>query len=1077
MSNFVVVSDTTNLATGGQINYTLSSTTTPGSEKTLEVLIRAPNGTILASSTNSYDNRSQIQSTINRQLDNKQQLVEQELTQVRKEISFLTSIINNPNTPPDQRSNARSLLPISQEEQTKLENEQNNIIITRTRFNATFTPVTSELNEQLIADQQPPAPTPPPPAPAPTPSPTANAAVVTSNAAPTTSTGTPTTAPLTGAASDDSGAKQDNPAGSTGAPPSTPAGSATGTNTPAPNSATQPNNSSPEAQSTGPALRTEASKTQPPGKRLKNPLGYFSSYNYQLSLYMITPDAYDAFIQSGRKNINAFSKLAGADNGGAYLIAQSGGINNKNELRAPGFGFDYSIDNLTLETITNGKAGEGDSNTTEIKFTITEPYGFSFVSNLRKAQYALEAELAKNGKSIKLPQNPTKQFFILGIRFYGYDEVGNLMKGAEVFDSNTLDPNAPGDGSLFQRYYDIVLTEMKFKIDGKAVTYNISAASLAPASAFSIKRGQIDTTMNIEANDVEEAINSLVEQLNNRQKEIYKNSSDLPNTYKVKFLGEAATLIGKAKLISPADLDKFKWPGSGAKKTADSNDQTATKNNTPNKTKTQISFSGSPKPTPIPAAISEIITQSQFLEQGLKTVYTTSLEPPKDKTKMNQIDQNTKKVLKWYNISSELSNAKWNEKSSDWVYDITYLIQVYETPVIDSVYANVTTKYYGPHKRYNYWYTGQNSEIISYVSELNNAYFTVAVAPQDGAKTSDTENPSTDGTSTGESGNGSRGSPAEIPVVPAKTQDQPTTGKLGGAGKEAQNSYITSLYDPASQATATIQILGDPDFIMVDSSYSEDTLYQKFYGADGYTVNPNGGQVFIEIDFKEAVDYSVDSVSTVDGAGRAGITGQPGTLSINESILFWNYPKDIAALVKGIQYMVLNVTSQFSDGQFKQTLACSVNTFNQSSKPLQGEGREPAANNTNQPAGTTPAAGTNTATGASTSASNATNADSGLKADPSSKPSTNRSLVSPNAVLPPPNEIVVSASSIVIPSRLGIVVDDDASGPILSNRFLNSSLADAGRETTNIFANTSGIRSTLLTTTNIPPPLRGPIII
>jgi hypothetical protein len=81
---------------------------------------------------------------------------------------------------------------------------------------------------------------------------------------------------------------------------------------------------------------------------------------------MITPDAYDAFIQSGRKDINAFSQLAGSENGGAYLIAQSGGINNQDELRAPGFAFDYSIDNLSFDTITSGKAGEGDTNTTQL---------------------------------------------------------------------------------------------------------------------------------------------------------------------------------------------------------------------------------------------------------------------------------------------------------------------------------------------------------------------------------------------------------------------------------------------------------------------------------------------------------------------------------------------------------------------------------------------------------------------------------------------------------------------------------------------------------------------------------------
>ena len=100
-------------------------------------------------------------------------------------------------------------------------------------------------------------------------------------------------------------------------------------------------------------------KTPKPGSRLQNPLGNFSSYTYQLSLYMITPDAYDAFQLSGRKNINALSSKDGngqATQGGAFLIAQSGGINNKTSQRAPGFELDYYIDDLKIKTAVNGKS-------------------------------------------------------------------------------------------------------------------------------------------------------------------------------------------------------------------------------------------------------------------------------------------------------------------------------------------------------------------------------------------------------------------------------------------------------------------------------------------------------------------------------------------------------------------------------------------------------------------------------------------------------------------------------------------------------------------------------------------------
>jgi hypothetical protein len=46
-----------------------------------------------------------------------------------------------------------------------------------------------------------------------------------------------------------------------------------------------------------------------PGKRLSNPLSNFSSYTYKISLYMITPDAYNAFVESGRSDINAINKF------------------------------------------------------------------------------------------------------------------------------------------------------------------------------------------------------------------------------------------------------------------------------------------------------------------------------------------------------------------------------------------------------------------------------------------------------------------------------------------------------------------------------------------------------------------------------------------------------------------------------------------------------------------------------------------------------------------------------------------------------------------------------------------------
>ena len=89
-------------------------------------------------------------------------------------------------------------------------------------------------------------------------------------------------------------------------------------------------------------------------ERMSNPLSKFSSYTYQLSLYMLSPDAYNQY-SAGFLGKTLFT--SGPDGGpsvGARLIAQSGGANRdlKTDVRAPGFELDYYIDNLKIISAT-----------------------------------------------------------------------------------------------------------------------------------------------------------------------------------------------------------------------------------------------------------------------------------------------------------------------------------------------------------------------------------------------------------------------------------------------------------------------------------------------------------------------------------------------------------------------------------------------------------------------------------------------------------------------------------------------------------------------------------------------------
>ena len=642
-----------------------------------------------------------------------------------------------------------------------------------------------------------------------------------------------------------------------------------------------------------------------PGKRLENPLGNFSSYTYQLTLYMITPDAYDAFIESGRKNINAIRNGATASatqqaadvGGGAYIIAQSGGINDKTSLRAPGFTLDFHIDNLKITTSTSGKTSGTSSNVTEMTFDIIEPYGFSFISRLKIAAEAI-ADYSKV-RNFKGQENPSRQNFIMGISFLGYDKDGKLLTGANTYSEDTFNPSGNSSG-VFERFYDILITDLKFKIDGTATTYKITAATTGPKVAFGIKNGRTHTGASATARTVKEALGGLnVEapegvigiftQMNQQQKDLVGKSIEIANEYDVRFIGDSSDIENATIISKLADPDKSKWPMAAVKDLAQVNDKISV-STAPDNTKRVITFKND---TPILQMVTQIISQSSYLENALKILYTTATEPNTKSDSPESVKPATEKTIKWYNVSPEVKCLGFDNLKKDFAYRITYVIQPYETPIIVSPYANAATKYYGPHKRYDYWFTGKNSEILRYEQQLDNSYFNVDI----GSVKGDTSKSGTGGATTS-------------PLVPGMHQPVARLGKLG-IGMEAQNSYVTSLIDPGSYAEAKIQILGDPDFLVQEQPGSLSSVYNQFYGTDGYTISPNGGQVFIEIDFKEAVDYD----------------NNKGLLTINESITFWKYPKSIKSIVKGVSYQVLEVVSSFSKGKFVQDLSCAINTF------------------------------------------------------------------------------------------------------------------------------------------------------
>ena len=373
------------------------------------------------------------------------------------------------------------------------------------------------------------------------------------------------------------------------------------------------------------------------------------------------------------------------------------------------------------------------------------------------------------------------------------------------------------------------------------------------------------------------------------------NAIEIANEWDIKFIGDAETYIKTALMVTPNDLNKHRW-GRNPKVTSTkkSHDGTSTETSIPDPDSRMVQIQNG---TMILQAINSIITQSTFMTEAMQLMYQENEELVINPNK-------EAKIALWYMVTAQIEVLGWDNKVGDFALKTTYIIETYDTPMAISTSIGNTTPYYGPHKRYAYWFTGENSEIIKYEQSLDNNYFINSLAAP--------------GTNSSQAGN--------VDVV--TKAGRPTNGiKQGSENQslEAQNNYITNLIDPGSWAEAKLSIIGDPDYLMQTSTSSISQVYSKFNGSDGFTINPNGGQVYIEIDFREPKDYNTDT----------------GLMNINQNITFWKYPDDIKDKIKGIAYMVIDVVSRFSKGKFEQDMTTVIASFD-SAKPAKAS--EQAAN-------------------------------------------------------------------------------------------------------------------------------------
>lgn len=662
----------------------------------------------------------------------------------------------------------------------------------------------------------------------------------------------------------------------------------------------------------------------------ENSLGKYSSYTYNISLYILSPEDYRKMIRNKKVSLSGSNLLI--QSGGmpftsstptptsAGTPTSSGQINNQPNKQSTGaasgrnpfFPLDYYIDGLKLTGIMPGKGTNSSHNITQLSFRITEPNGISLLDNLYEAcaQYV--------GKK----ENYGSQNYLLVIRFYGYDQNGNLVK---AFNGKTLTDSR----AVIEKYIPFQLTGIKFKVANNLTEYSCEGVAVQNNIASGQGRGTIPYNVEVQAATLTELFggpatysaatppadgresssttapstagavapakgdaapkptitSGLIEALNTYQRELVTAGTyEYADKYNVVFLDP---VIGGASTKPPDDYN-LKMTGSVAPGTANQQINPAT-NSVQTNTQTKPATAGT--------------NMIQFIDQAVRNssyIYKQQTHYPNPDPKGKPIPNGTPaQVMAWFRIGLQVEPTQYDKKRKDYAYNITYSIAPYLVNDLKSNYFP-QTKYRGTHKRYAYWFTGENTEVLNFEQDFNYLYYIVI------------------------NGNTPPGGFNDLDFrEDAKRSFQPRSnesdqGQEGKTNEPAANA-ADILYSPSDLARARLSIVGDPAWISQGETWAgisgQNLTYGPFF-PDG-TINTEIEEPLFEIAWNKPVDYDLSTGLMNPNQRKAGAN----------DIVTNTGPGPTQAYI----YRAISVVSNFDKGRFTQDLEGVLVNFPQTS--------------------------------------------------------------------------------------------------------------------------------------------------
>ena len=410
---------------------------------------------------------------------------------------------------------------------------------------------------------------------------------------------------------------------------------------------------------------------------------------------------------------------------------------------------------------------------------------------------------------------------------------------------NRQDPNFLSNINLFKNATGVPSFSSRRQdyLDAQAASEAPSKASAAPVAG----------EQNIFA--------GLCDALNKYQKELVKlKKREIPDQYVIEF---APASVGASTVKRPGPQDATTAPMQNPN-TAKKIDPT--ENNLNRNAQTWPIAAG----TQIIKVIDDVMRNSSYITDQQNVEITTATDPV---TGVQTQKINAKAGtgdFKWYKISVSAKQLGLDKIIHDQAYRMTFIITPYPVAQMTSQYFP-DSRYKGVHKAYQYWFTGANTQILSYEQNYNNAYrILLSGIGADAQKTSTTDFRD------------------QNRYIYQATSPNQSTGAKNYAN-EPGNNAASFLYDPSSFGTVRMRIIGDPAWMQQGEAglgVSAKTFDFSPFGADG-SINFDSQAVMFSVAFNTPSDY--DFNTGLVNVNKNTRNGQPQEYYTFQAVTVKNY--------------------------------------------------------------------------------------------------------------------------------------------------------------------------------------------